>query len=107
MFIFKKRKARPGGGKYTFISILMILIAIYVYTAVTPQVEAEYPVSIHYNGQAYRYSETIKSWPFMFTRKRPVSEEGYIVLARRGVSISEEVYIYEGNMRYRRYVVQK
>jgi hypothetical protein len=107
MFIFRKRKGRTGGGKYTFISIILIVIAVYVFRMVSPQVETEYPVTIHYDGQRYSYSETIKSWPFAYARKRPVCEEGYIVLARRGVSVQEEVYIYEGNSRYRRYVAVK
>lgn len=102
MFVFKKRKS---GNKYTFLSIVLILIVIYVFRLVSPHKEVVYSDIIQYNNIRYVYMETIKSTPFMFTRKRPVSEEGYIILARRGISIQEEVYIYEGYMKYRRYAV--
>ena len=104
MFVFRKKR---GGNKYTFISIILILVALYVFRLVSPQEEAVYSEIIQYNNTRYIYMETIKSTPFMFARKRPVSEEGYIILARRGISIQEEVYIYEGNLKYRRYAVLK
>lgn len=107
MFMFGKRKKNASGSKFTFISIILIVAAIYIFRLVSPQSEAAYPDIIQYDGLRYVYAETVKSSPFMFVRKRPVSEEGYIVLARRGVEATEEVYIYEGYMRYRRYTVLK
>ena len=105
MFTFKKGRRRPGGGRFTFISIVLIVLALYVVRLVSPQQEAAYPNTIQYSGVRYEYAETVKGWSFMFARKRPVSEEGYIVLARRGIDVSQEVYIYEGHMKYRRYLV--
>lgn len=107
MFTFRKGRRQAGGGRFTFISIVLIVIAIYVFRLVSPQGETAYPDTIQYAGVRYVYTETMKGSPFMYTRKRPVSDEGFIILARRGVDISEAVYIYEGYMRYRRYVVLK
>lgn len=107
MFTFRKGRRGPSGSRFTFTSIVLIVIAIYVFRLVSPQGESTYPDIIQYDGMRYAYMETVKSWPFMFSRKRPVSEEGYIVLARRGVNVLEEAYIYEGNLRYRRYAVLK
>lgn len=102
VFIFRgKRK----GNKFTFISIIMILVVMYAVKLASPQKEAAYPDSIRYDNLRYVYIETVKSSPVMFVRKRPASEEGYIILARRGISVSEEIYIYEGYRKYRRYVV--
>ena len=104
MFAFKRKRS---GNRYTFISILLIVVAVYVFRLVSPHEEAAYSDIIQYNNIRYVYMETVKSSPFMFVRKRPTSEEGYIILARRGISIEEEVYIYLGYMKYRRYVVLK
>lgn len=94
---------KGGGNKFTFISIIMIIAVVYVFRLVSPQEEAAYPDTIRYDNQDYVYVETIKSWSVMFARKKPTSEEGFIILARRGKSSLEEVYIYEGSSRYRRY----
>lgn len=104
MFRLKKK---GGGNKFTFISIVMILAAIYVLRLVSPQKETTYPDIIRYNDLRYKYVETVKSSPLMYARKKPACAEGYIVLARRGTSVLEEVYIYEGSMKYRRYEVLK
>jgi len=102
VFIFKGKRR---GNKFTFISIIMILVVIYVVKLASPQREVVYPDNIRYDNQKYVYAETVKGSPTTFIRKRPGSEEGYIILARRGVSAEKEVYIYEGYRRYRRYVV--
>lgn len=102
MFIFRGNRK---GNKFTFISIIMILVVMYAVKLVLPQKEIEYSDTIRYDNQRYVYVETIKSSPFMFVRKRPGSEEGYIILARRGISAEKEVYIYEGYRKYRRYMV--
>ena len=107
MFMFKKGRRRAGGSRLTFISIVLIVIAVYVFRLVSPQDEVAYPDTIQYAGVRYIYTETVKGSPFMYTRKKPASDEGFIVLARRGVDISETIYIYAGDMRYRRYVVME
>ena len=104
MFIFKKRRS---GNKYTFISIIMILAIIYVFKLASPQKETVYPDIIQYDNLRYKYVETVKSSPVMFARKKSVSEEGYMILARSGISTLEEVYIYGGYLKYRRYEVLK
>lgn len=104
MFTMRKK---GGGNKFTLISIIMIIAVVYIYRLALPQKELSYPDITRYDNRGYVYIETIKSMPVMFTRKRPVSEEGFIILARRGTSALEEVYIYEGSMKYRRYVILK
>ena len=104
--MFRIRK-RSGGNRFTFISIILILAVIYISRLAAPQTEAAYPDTIHYDGQRYLYVETVNSSPFMHSRKKPASEEGYMILARRGINIKEEVYVYEGYLKYRRYVVMK
>lgn len=104
MFTFRGKRS---GNRYTLASILLILIIVYVFRMVSPHKEVVYSEIIQYNNARYIYTETIKSSPLMFVRKRPVSEEGYIILARRGIRIQEELYIYEGFRKYRRYVVLK
>lgn len=104
MFMFRRKSS---GNKFTFISIIIIIVAFYVLKSTMPQKETEYPDIIRYNEIRYEYSETLKSSPFLYVRKNPVCEEGYIVLARRGRSIEEEAYIYEGRMKYRRYTAMK
>jgi hypothetical protein len=104
MFRFNKKKS---GNRYTLISIILILIAVYVFRLISPQREISYSEIIQYDNARYVYVETVKSYPFMFIRKRPVSQEGYIILSRRGISYEEEVYIYTGYMKYRRYEVLK
>jgi len=94
---------RGGGNKFTFISIIMIIAVVYVFRLVSPQKEISYPGTLRYDNIRYEYAETIKSWPMMFARKKPTGEEGFIILTRRGTSALEEVYIYEGSSRYRRY----
>lgn len=101
MFTFRKRS---GGNKYTFIVILMILGMVYIFGRISPEKEVAYPDLVHYGSLKYNYVETVKGSPFMFTRSRPAGKEGYLLLSRRGISTSEEIYIYEGNLRYRRYV---
>ena len=107
MFMFKKRGQSSSGSRFTFISIILIIIAVYVFRMVSPESETAYPDIIQYAGVRYVYTETVKGSPFMYTRKRPVSDEGFIILARRGMDINEAVYIYEGYMKYRRYAVLK
>lgn len=102
--MFTSRK-RGGGNKYTFLSILMILVALYVFRLVSPQQEAAVPDIIQYNGLRYQYMETVKGSPIMFVKSKPAGKEGYLILARRGIKTSEEIYIYEGHLKYRRYVV--
>lgn len=104
MFTMRKK---GGGNKFTFISIIMIIAVVYIYRLALPQKEVSYPYAIRYDNLGYVYVETIKSLPVMFVRKRPASEEGFVILARRGTSVLEEVYIYEGSMKYRRYEVLK
>jgi hypothetical protein len=104
LFVFKRKRS---GNKSTLISIIIILAVIYAMRLVSPHKEAAYPDIIHYDGLSYIYSETVRTFPLMFTRKRPVSEEGFIILARRGISTADEVYIFEGFRKYRRYVVLK
>ena len=100
MFVIRKK---GGGNKFTFISILMIIAVILVFKLVSPRREAEYPDTVRYDGLRYTYAETVKSSPVMYVRKRNTCEEGYMILALRGVDSSKEIYIYEGFMRYRRY----
>ncbi|MEA4847662.1 MAG: hypothetical protein VB106_10570 [Clostridiaceae bacterium] len=95
------------GNKFTLISIIMIIAVIYILRPASPQKEEIYPDTIHYYDLEYEYAETVKSWPVMFVRKKPVSEEGYIILTRRGTDMQEEIYIYEGHREYRRYKVLK
>ncbi len=102
MFTLRKK---GSGNRYTLISILMILVVIYVFRLVSPAKEVSYPDIIEHGGNSYQYAETIKSNPFMFTRKKTGEAAGYLILARRGVDVSEEIYIYEGFLRYRRYIV--
>jgi hypothetical protein len=104
MFTFRRKRS---GNRYTFVSIVLILIIVYLFRMMSPHKEVEYSDIVQYNNIRYVYMETIKSSPFIFVRKRPVSDEGYIILARRGISIQEELYIYEGSQQYRRYVVLK
>lgn len=98
---------KSSSSRLTFISIVMILVVIYIFRLVSPQKEAAYPEIIQYDNLRYVYVETVKRSPVMFSRKRPASEEGYMILARRGISSLEEVYIYEGHLKYRRYEVLK
>jgi len=102
MFLFKRRKS---GNKITFIVILMIFGIVYIMGRISPQKEAVMPDLIQYNGLRYQYTETLRSSPFMFRRSKPSSADGFLILARRGTSADEEIYIYEGNLRYRRYKV--
>jgi len=104
MFTMRKK---GGGNKFTFISIIMILAVVYVFRLVSPQKEVSYPDTIRYDNLEYAYVETVRSSSVMFVRKRPPSAEGFIILVRRGTSALEEVYIYEGSKKYRRYEVLK
>lgn len=106
MFSLGRKKRRSGGGnKATFISILLILCILFVFSRVAPGKDAAYPDVIGYNGRYYQYEETVKGYPFMYYRSRPAGREGWLILARRGVSKDEEVFIYEGSFKYRRYSV--
>ena len=100
MFIIRNK---GSGNKFTFISIIMIIAVICVFRLVSPQKETEYPDIMHYNNVKYEYAETVKGYPFMFVRKKPVSEEGIIILTRRGTDTHEEVYVYEGFRKSRGY----
>ena len=100
MFIIRNK---GSGNKFTFISIIMIIAVICVFRLVSPQKETEYPDIMHYNNVKDEYEETVKGYPFMFVRKKPVSEEGFIILTRRGTDTQEEIYVYEGFRKYRRY----
>lgn len=96
-----------GGNRYTLISILIILVIVYVFKLASPQKEVAYPDIIQYNGFRYLYVGTDGGSPLMFTRSKPAGREGYLILARRGISTSEAIYIYEGYLKYRRYVILK
>ena len=101
--MFRVRKRKVGGNKYVFISIILILVIIYVFRMVSPHKASEYPDIIHYDNQGYIYTGTVKGSPIMFNRQRKSSQEGYMLLGRKGTSIEREVYIYEGFREYRRY----
>jgi hypothetical protein len=98
---------RKSSNRLTFISIIMILAVIYIIRLISPQKEAAFPDTIQYDNHRYAYVEIIKGSPTTFSRKRPASEEGYMVLTLRGISTEEEIYIYEGFRKYRRYVILK
>lgn len=103
MFIFKRSK---GGNRYTLMSIVIILLMLYAFKMVSPQKNIEYPSSIHFQGYRYEYADTVKKTPLQFTRRRPASEEGFIVLTLRKESkeaVPEEAYLYQGFFQYRRY----
>lgn len=104
MFVSRRRRS---GNRYTFAVILMILGIMYIMGRISPQKEVEFPVMLQYNGYSYQYTETFKGSPFMFKRVRPSTAEGFLILARRGVEADQEIYIYEGNLRYRRYEALK
>lgn len=99
------RKGIGSGNKYVFIVIIMILGIVYIMGRISPDKEVVFPVNIQYDGRSYQYAETFKGSPFMFKRSRPASAEGFFILSRRGIKASEEIYIYEGHFKYRRYVV--
>ncbi|HWQ30430.1 MAG TPA: hypothetical protein VN549_05510, partial [Negativicutes bacterium] len=104
MFSLRRKKRKTGGGnKATFITILLVLCILFVYSRTAPAKDAAYPDVIGYNGSYYQYAETVKGSPFMYHRSRPAGAEGYLILTRRGVSKDEEVFIYEGTFKYRRY----
>lgn len=106
MFTFGRGRS---GGRYTFISIIIILAVLYAYRYTMPQKAVEYPELIHYQGSTYQYSESIRNSPVLFKRLRGLGDEGHIVLARRSRTNSgalSELYIYEGFMRYRKYVIK-
>lgn len=104
MFTIMKK---GGGNRYTFISIALILVIIYVFKMTSPQKEADYPDIIQYDGRKYVYAETVKGSPLMFTKKKPASEEGYMILALKDDKTLDEVYIYVGFRKYRKYEVLK
>lgn len=91
-----KLRIKSGSNKLTLIAIIMILAVIYLFRLISPQKEAAFPDIIKYDNLRYAYVETVKRAPVMFSRKRTASEDGYMILARRGISTLEEVYIYEG-----------
>lgn len=91
----------------TLISIILILVVMYVFRLLSPQEAAVYPNVIKYDGLSYEYAETVKSSPLKFSRLKHASQEGYRVLACKGVSAEAEVYIYEGARKYRRYEALK
>jgi hypothetical protein len=83
----------------------MILGIVYIMGSISPKKEVVYPDSVRYDGRSYQYTETSKGSPFLFKRSKPASAEGFFILSRRGIEASEEIYIYEGNFKYRRYVI--
>ncbi len=93
-----------SGNKYVFIVIIMILGIVYIMGELSPDKEVVFPESIRYDGRSYQYTGTFKGSPLMFKRSRPASAEGFLALSRRGTKASEEIYIYEGHFKYRRYV---
>lgn len=106
MFVFRRGRS---GGRYTFISIILILTVLYIYRYTMPQKDIRYPGYIHYSGSTYEYSEALRSSPVFFKKLRGQCDEGYIVLARRGKASWEalkELYIYEGFLIYRKYVIK-
>lgn len=106
MFRTRRRNRKTGGGnKLVFISILLVLCILFVYNRAVPGKDAGYPDIIGYNGRYYQYEETVKGSPFMYYRSRSAGKEGWLILARRGVSKDKEVFIYEGSFKYRRYSV--
>jgi len=105
MFVYRK----GGGSKYTFISIIIILAVLFIYRYSMPQRNVDYPATIHYSGSTYEYYEDVRSSPIYFKRVRGASEEGHMVLARRGSKYDEvplELYIYQGSSKYRKYVIK-
>lgn len=104
--MLRLRGKKGGGNRYIFISILLILIILYVYKIIAPQSTGEYPELINYDSKSYTYVETVKGLPITFIRQKKTSKEGYLILGRRGVSTADEVYIYEGYRKYRRYKAQ-
>lgn len=106
MFIFRRSK---GGNRYTLMSIVIILLMLYAFKTVFPQKNIVYPASIHFQGYRYEYADTVKKLPLQFIRRRPASEEGFIVLVLRRDNkdtVPEEAYLYQGFLEYRRYVLR-
>lgn len=106
VFIFRRSK---GGNRYTLMSIVIILLMLYAFKTVFPQKNIVYPASIHFQGYRYEYADTVKKLPLQFIRRRPASEEGFIVLVLRRDNkdtVPEEAYLYQGFLEYRRYVLR-
>ncbi len=106
MFMFRGKRS---GNRYTLLSIVMILLMLYGISRISPRKEVVFPQSVQYKGYWYEYAETVKKTPLQFVRKRPASEEGFIILAlRKGSSeaVLKEIYLYQGFMLYRRYVLR-
>lgn len=106
MFVFRRGR---GGSKYTLISIIMILAVLYAYRYTMPRKDVEYPQYINYRGSIYEYTVSTGSSPVLFKRLKGASDEGYMVLVRRSSANSgtlSELYIYEGFLQYRKYVIK-
>ncbi|MGE5629796.1 MAG: hypothetical protein ACM3TR_01725, partial [Caulobacteraceae bacterium] len=71
-------KGKRSGGRYTFASILIVLVVLYGFKFTLSQKHVEYPDRIHYNGASYQYEETVRKSPTGFVRKKGVCDEGFI-----------------------------
>lgn len=97
---------KRSGGRYTLISILLILGMLYGYRFMVGGKQGEYPAQIYYNNQKYVYAETVKESSLKFVRKYGKTYEGYVLLLKRAESKKEQpeaVYIYVSWQSYRMY----
>lgn len=103
-----KRLSKRSGSRYTFFSIVLIILMLYVFRLSFKPAEVQYPQYVEYGGNKYEYSQTVRQTSFQFVRKYGISYEGNVLLLKRGErnkDVPEKVYIFLGWRQYREYVL--
>jgi hypothetical protein len=103
---FIRRKRKKSSSMYTFMSILLIIAALYLVKFISPNRDVVYPDVLYYNSIKYRYVDTISEFPLKFIRRRKMSYEGHSLLihsSEKNQNPPKQVYIFLGSRKYRRY----
>lgn len=106
-----KRLSKKGGNKYTFISIIIIIMMMYFLKSVLGvSEEGNYPEYVNYKNYNFEYSQTISESSFKFVRKYGANYEGHMLLLKRGENWNtapSKAYIFIGWKKYREYDLVK
>ncbi|HHY77029.1 MAG TPA: hypothetical protein GX498_00800 [Clostridiales bacterium] len=111
--MFRKIINNSSGSRFTFISIILIIVMSLFVRVIVPSNAPSNSDSVPserivYLDNQYVYKETLSASPIKFVRGMEGSKEGFRVLLMRKdrkKSVPEEIYIYIGNKRYMKYVL--
>ena len=103
-----KKKSIFFGNKATILGVIIIIFMAFILKSNTDLKERTFTERVFFDGNEYRYEETVMHSPFRFVRARRGSHEGFRVLILRKdkkTEVLKDIYIYIGKKNYLKYSI--